>query len=213
MLELAYVYVDLGDDRFMAYVHEMVQSAKRVMPGVKITQISDRKTPMYPEADALFAAEVDCDKENICAFKGHFMADFAIQCDNPLILCDVDLIWQHQPKMPDFSIHVMQRDNMPSMPINTGLILSSSDNGAKVCWESYQEVIDNLHANGMGGWYCDQIAAAIDWHGDETIYAFPMQEWAYVPSSPDDDGGKDAYAVHFKGNRKKWLRNFAKRVA
>lgn len=212
MTELAYVYCDLGDQQYKALVHEMVTSARAVMPDVKITQISDSKTPIYPGADALFNAEVECTKDDVTYFKGFFMAEFAKNCRDRLILCDVDLIWQKQPEFnTEADLAVLYRENMPSMPINTGLILSNRM--AMRHWEKYQAVLNNLHENGMGTWYCDQIAAAIAWMPQESISYLPMDEWAYAPTGPDDDGGKDAYAYHLKGDRKKWLRNFAKRAA
>lgn len=219
MTELAYVYCDLGDQQYKVLVHEMVTSARAVMPDVKITQISDSKTPIYPGADALFNAEVECTKDDVTYFKGHFMAEFARQCTDDLILCDVDLIWQKPVdfKKQSAAMSLLYRKNMPSMPYNTGLILSRSQYSAEH-WDDYIQVIDSLAANGMGTWFCDQIAAAICWN-NVTIQDFPavdnlpMDEWAYAPTGPNDDGGKDAYAYHLKGDRKKWLRNFAKRAA
>jgi hypothetical protein len=219
MNELAYVYVDCGDPQYKILVHEMVTSARAVMPDVKITQISDNKTPIYPGADALFNAEVECDKDSVTYFKGHFMAEFAMQCEDDLILCDVDLLWQKPVifEKGTAAIRCLYRENMASMPYNTGLILSRSKY-AKELWQDYIEVIDSLAANGMGTWYCDQIAAAICWNNAQSqsiplAETLPMDEWAYAPTGPDDDGGKDAYAIHLKGDRKKWLRNFAKRAA
>lgn len=212
-MQLAYVYCDLGDQRYKALVDSMVTSARAVMPDVRITQISDNKTPIYPGVDASFIADVACDKESICSFKGHFMAEFAMQCSDDLILCDVDLIWQKKPDFCDLNsdyLGVMYRQ-MPSMPINSGIILSTSN--AHALWKEYQLVVDDLQENKMGGWFCDQIAAAIAWTRSSKISYLTMQEWGYVPDGPYDQRGKDAHALHLKGNRKQWLQQFKRKAA
>lgn len=207
-MELAYVYVDLNDNFYKIAVHEMVKSVRRVMPDVKITQISDSKTPLYPESDALYTADVECDKASLCAFKAHFMAEFAMQCKDDLILSDVDILWQRRPEFElDSLMGCLWRNDMPAMPFNTGLIVSTPD--AQRLWRKYQGVATNLAANNLGGWYCDQIAAAIAWLPESDVSHLDMDMFAYAPKS-ETDMDPLAYSLHLKGDRKKWLPKMAK---
>ena len=211
---LAYVFVDLGDPFYRAATHEMVKSARRVMPGVKITQISDKKTPAHPLVDDLFSADIEVTKDDICAFKGHFMAEFAMHCPGDLILCDVDLIWNKKPRKlfsDVYDIGLMRRDGFPSMPFNTGLMLSSGRANAKIWWKHYQELVDDLHKYGIG-WYCDQIAAAMAYGLDEeSVLDYEMDEVCPAPDTLPT-APMDSYATHFKGPRKEWLFDYAKLV-
>lgn len=216
---LAYVFVDLGDPFYRAATHEMVKSARRVMPGVKITQISDKKTPAHPLVDDLFSADIEVTKDDICAFKGHFMAEFAMHCPGQLVLCDVDLIWNRNPfPLECFGVGLMARSGFPSMPYNFGIVLSDAGwRGTQTWWKEYQAVVDDLHKYGVG-WYCDQLAAAIV---DGKLRAYPvsdhwhenldMDKWAAAPDKLPT-APMDSYATHFKGPRKEWLFDYAKLV-
>lgn len=215
---LAYVFVDLGDPFYRAATHEMVKSARRVMPGVKITQISDKKTPAHPLVDDLFSADIEVTKDDICAFKGHFMAEFAMHCPGQLVLCDVDLIWNRNPFPIGFyegnCVGLMRRDGFPSMPFNAGLILSRGENGHYEWWRNYQAIVDDLHKYGVG-WYCDQFALTMTEH--EHPYeagwyrSLSMDEWAAAPDKLPTEP-MNSYATHFKGSRKEWLFEYAKLV-
>ena len=210
---LAYVFVDLGDPFYRAATHEMVKSARRVMPGVKITQISDKKTPAHPLVDDLFSADIEATKDDICAFKGHFMAEFAMHCPGQLVLCDVDLIWNRNPfPLPIAAIGLMEREGFPSMPINFGLVASNDSPAAKSWWWSYQKIVDDLHKYGVG-WYADQFAATMVGHYQHGIHTrLDMDKWAAAPDKLPT-APMNSYATHFKGPRKEWLFDYAKLVS
>lgn len=209
MTELAFVFVDCGDPFYKLATHEMVQSVRRVMPDVKITQISDRKTPMHPLVNGYVQADADVPREKVTLFKGTFMARHALQCETPLILSDVDIIYTRDltPLIGD-AVTLMRRDGFPCMPYNTGLILTGPDKGF---WSRYAAIIEDLDIHGMGGWYCDQVAAHMAYNERDTDW---MDMDAIIPA-PDKapEAVVDAFGCHFKGGRKGWLADYARKVA
>lgn len=210
---LGFVFVDLGDPFYRAATHEMVKSAKRAMPGVKITQISDKKTPAHPMVDDVLSVDTEVTKDNISTFKGHFMAELAMKIDGPLILCDVDLVWNRPITEATFHrpVSLLYREHFPSMPFNAGLMFSSGTEVAKGWWKHYQNVIDDLHRYGVG-WYSDQIAAAIAGLRDERVDALPMALYADAPVDMPEVKST-AYTTHCKGERKSWMMDYARKVA
>lgn len=212
MTELAFCLVDCGDHFYKQAAHEMIRSVIRVMPDVKIIQISDSKTPQHPEAHAIISADVSCPKEKVTLFKGHFMAEYAKQCSDNLILSDVDLIF-NKPFEPTFWKHwgqngvaLMSRQGFPCMPFNTGLMFSLSNERSKRFWGGYLDIIDDLDKNGMGGWYCDQIAASIA--AKYGVHCLDMAKIAAAPSEKPT-GKLESYATHFKGDRKSWMSGYS----
>ena len=207
--DLAFLYVDLGDDFYKYATHMMVQSARKAMPGVRVVHLTDNATKHYPDADRVLASDQRAEKDSICVFKGSAIAEYAAQADRPVIFCDVDLLWYAPPPMPKTGVFLMVRDGFPCMPVNTGLMLSASDHHAKIWWKRYGEVVQDLGKHGMGGWYADQIAAAIcaEYRGCE-------HNWmdSVAPAPAREDESVRTPAVHFKGPRKEWMAGFYRRM-
>lgn len=209
MTDLAFCFVDLGNPFYRLATHEMVSSVRRVMPDVKITQISDRKTPMHPLVDSYTQADVDVTLEKVTLFKGIFMAKHALATEGPVILSDVDIVYTKDlSPLVGGGVTLMRRSGFPSMPYNTGLILTGRN---KRFWERYASIIEDLDVHGMGGWYCDQVAAHMAYDRDDTEW---MDMDAVIPA-PDKapETVDDGFGLHFKGNRKKWLLDYARIAA
>lgn len=93
---IAFFYADLGDPWWKTAVIEMIRSARRVMPGCKIIQLTDKNTVVHPDIDYVRGSEV-CTRENLAEYKAYMVASFASQMKEPTVFCDADLIWIAKP--------------------------------------------------------------------------------------------------------------------
>lgn len=220
--DLAFLYVDLGNQFLKQATTEMLRSAVRAMPGVNIVQLRDKKSPLHPFANAerLFDKEVGADE--LAAFKGWAFAAHAIQTERPTIFCDVDVIWNGPGAAERLrvwqpgSIGVLYRDvpDLKIMPYNTGMILYQPK--ARTFWREYQAMCESCK-DGFRAWWADQLAmsAMIGHHSEAQMvcqaYIELLDMDAVVPAPSEiPTAPMKGWATHFKGPRKEWLIRYAR---
>lgn len=215
---LAFVLVDLGDDKAAQYktmCSEMIRSAKRAFADHEMTlvQITDNRGINHPDADRIFALDTKCEAERICQFKGWMIAEFALKNQTePIIFCDVDLVWnndralRHLEEHPR-SLHVLNRA-WACMPFNSGLIMSQ---GCVDFWQDYQDIIGSYPDN-LQGWYCDQLALVTAVYKQTEAYPVYFLDMDKIAPAIDvlPDGPLNSPCVHFKGPRKDLMMEYAR---
>lgn len=212
--DLCFVLVDLGVPWYKQAASEMIRSARRAYKDhdMRVVQLSDSKTDPHPDADGVFGFKTDVVTENLCQFKGHAIATYALQADRPVIFCDVDLLWQNDKLIEwgaQAGVACMFRHDMPSMPINTGVIWTQA--GETPFWTIYRVAVDDLPTE-MQGWWGDQAAMTAAWlTAQEQPY---MHRWDMSLTAPAPDTlpekPLDTPAVHFKGARKSLMIPYAR---
>lgn len=211
--DLAFVLVDLGNPWYKTAASEMIRSARRAYKDhdMRVVQITDSKTAHHPDADGVFGGNVECSAAQMCQFKGHFIAEYALQAENPVIFTDVDMIWNN-----DGAIELLEaepvvlayRENMPSMPFNAGFIATHGQNDF---WRHYREAMDNMPVE-VRGWWGDQFGLLAP-----ILKTERYKDWGWVlmdniapaidklPAAP-----LTTPAVHFKGKRKSMMVPYAR---
>lgn len=213
--DLAYVLVDLGEPWYKQAASEMIRSARRAYANhdMRVVQLSDRKTPICPDADGQFSFDVDVTKDWLCQFKGGAIASYALQADRPVIFCDVDVIWNKDTLFEELDgregIFLLERDDMSSMPINAGLVVTW--HRERLFWSAYRAACENLPAE-VRGWWGDQFALTgtlVHLKGDAPVSLLRMDR---IAPAIDALPGKplDTPAVHFKGERKHLMLPYAR---
>jgi hypothetical protein len=210
--DLAFVLVDLGVPWYKTAASEMIRSAHRAFAShdMRIVHINDSATQPHPDAHGAFGGNVRCTPEDLCRFKGYFMAEYALQADRPVIFCDVDILWQHDGALSMFAegkkpVGLLER-KFPCMRYNSGVIFSRQSDPF---WIAYQAAVDGLPKE-VSGWWGDQFAlvAATEREPGE-VERVPMRDIApavkEMPPAP-----YDAPAVHFKGEAKHLMVQYAR---
>lgn len=211
--DLAFVLIDLGDPFYKQAASEMIRSARRAYKGhdMRVVQLSDTKTAPHPDADGAFVFDTEVDKSNLCQFKGGAIASYALQAECPAVFCDVDILWNNadllDPRRAVKRVGCLWRDNMPSMPFNTGLIVTQPHQNT--FWELYRSACENLPVE-VQGWFGDQFAmTAAECGQSGGVTRLPMDQIApatdALPSEP-----LTTPAVHFKGPRKAMMFQYAR---
>lgn len=220
-LDLAFVLIDLGESWYKTAASEMIRSARRAYKDhdMRVVQLTDAKTAHHPDADGVFSLGTDVAKEQMCQAKGHLIAEYALKADRPVIFCDVDLIWNNAGALQELAggehVSCLWRDDMPSMPINTGIVGTFGEKGF---WEVYRAACENLPSE-VCGWWGDQFAMSAAWL--DYFAARPNLEWGCPLRKMDmdqvapaidtlPDKPLDTPAVHFKGPRKHLMVPYAR---
>jgi len=211
-LTLCFVLIDLGVPWYKTAAAEMIRSARRAYKDhdLTIVQLTDNQTAHCPDADGVFNLEIQVVTEQLAQAKGHLMAEFALQAQEPVIFCDVDLIWNNDsllsaPLMAP--VGCLWRTDFQCMPFNTGIVMTQP--GQEAFWKAYRRACKSL-PDEMQMWWGDQVAmTAADAVCKGMVGRLPMKEVApaldVLPNFP-----LATPAVHFKGDRKPLMVPYAR---
>lgn len=196
-------FLHAGQDPTCARI--MIGSVRRHMPGVEIIHMADDDCPQLPEADSCVRMPWSGLKDDATVWRLKHLAAM----DGEILSLDTDVVLQNNLGRVfdwDFDIAMARRegpifspngiDLTKSMAFNTGIIWCRNN---KV-WSRCLEVLDE---SGDMGWYSDQWAANRVAH-EFKFLKLHCDNFNYSPKAAGEDlSGR--YAVHYKGNRKKWM--------
>lgn len=199
-------YLNAGGDMAGNYrcAHLLVRSLHAVMPGIPVTQFTDRISPVVAD---VYHVERN-DPAPLCeARAAAFMrvsGDWLFLDTDVLIRQDVSAVFDRR-----FDVAVADR-NWPhieptpaltaQMPYNAGVVFSRRP----LFW---REVLALVQAKGLGeDWMGDQWAIGqVADSGRYQRLVLPGMQFNYPPGGPSDRGEHGAAIVHFKGPRKRWM--------
>lgn len=224
--DLVFALVDIADNPNMLWYRTaakmMIASARRAYRGhdMRIVQITDEASDAVDDIDMRFNAAAEVTRDELMQYRGHCLAEWALETDRPLIFCDVDLLWNTDAltgclQQPGPDIVLTQRPNM-LQPYNGGLILTQP--GQKRFWETYRGMMKSLPED-LRGWWGDQLALAVMLGAPEdgktarvrfgsTIACLPADLVAPSPKSMPAHV-LDNPSVHWKGGKRKpWMADY-----
>lgn len=190
--DLVFALVDITDNPnaewYRTAAKLMIASARRAYRAhdMRVVQITDEASAAVDDIDLRFNVAAKVEREELMQYRGHCLAEWALETDRPVIFCDVDLLWntdalmgclQPQHFVPQFvfdgqrlpggedtletrappGIVLTQRPNL-LQPYNGGLILTQP--GQKRFWETYRGMMKSLPED-LRGWWGDQLALAV----------------------------------------------------
>ena len=236
-LDLVFALIDCDTpnrDWYRAAASMMIASARRAYRAhdTRVVQIADEASEIAADVDVRYTAASKVERDELMQYRGHCLAEWALQTDRPLVFCDVDLLWNtdgitgclYTPNSPIQSppgIVLTQRKNL-LQPYNGGLILSQP--GQKRWWETYRAMMssDTMPVD-IRGWWGDQIALAVMMGAPEdgkiaarrfgsTVACLPVDLVAPSPKSePTQVLGTPA--IHLKGGKRKpWMAGYFERL-
>ncbi len=235
--DLVFCLIDIDDNPNAEWYREaarlMIASARRAYRGhdMRVVQITDEASQAAEDIDVRFNASAKVEREELMQYRGHCLAEWALETDRPLIFCDVDLLWntdaltgcllpQQDPRYELTAappgIVLTQRKNL-LQPYNGGLILSQPKQTR--FWETYRAMMKSLPED-LRGWWGDQIALAVMMGAPEdakparlrfgsTIACLPVEIVAPSPKEKPTQVMENP-AVHFKGGKRKpWMADYS----
>lgn len=183
----------------------LIGSARRVMPGVEVVQLTDASTTPMQDVDAVQIYPP--------APLALAVLEAYARCDGDWLLVDTDVVIQkdvrHVFEEP-FAVAVADREGtlkakevgtkfMTSMPYNKGAVYSRST----TFWKAAADQL-RLWPTKQQEWMGDQKAmCAIIRTGRFAVRVLP-NTYNYAPLRRDEDVS-DKAIVHYKGERKSWL--------
>lgn len=236
--DLVFCLVDIADNPnaewYRIAAKLMITSARRAYRGhdMRVVQITDEASAAADDIDMRFNAAAEVTRDELMQYRGHCLAEWALETDRPLIFCDVDLLWNTDALMGCFAwqrigdtpadlmpgpgIVLTQRPNL-LQPYNGGLILTQP--GQRRFWETYRGMMKSLPED-LRGWWGDQLALAVMLGAPEdgktarmrfgsTIACLPADLVAPSPKSMPTQL-LDNPCVHWKGGskRKLWMPDY-----
>lgn len=232
--DLVFCLVDIADNPNASWYRiaakMMIASARRAyrVHDMRVVQITDEASAAADDIDLRFNVAAKVERDELMQYRGHCLAEWALETDRPVIFCDVDLLWntdaltgclQHASALDSLripNIVLTQRPNM-LQPYNGGLILTQP--GQKRFWGIYRGMMKSLPED-LRGWWGDQLALAVMLGAPEdgktarvrfgsTIACLPAD---LVAPSPKEMPTHvlDNPCVHFKGGqkRKPWMGDY-----
>ncbi len=210
MIRLGFLHIELTDPyRFRELARRMVVSAKEAMPGIEIVQMTDMRTPIIRGVDDAQLVETK-EGDEFMPYRLKHLSLF----EGDGIFLDTDIIVKRDLREAfdePFEVGLTKRDypifgkqtgqNLAeAMPYNTGVMFSRSQGFWRDCYEYCLSLPKEKQQ-----WWGDQLAVkAIAESGEYKVKVFNCETWNRVPVRSDDLG--DAYAVHYKGEkRKEWM--------
>lgn len=209
-MRLGFLHVEAGSPQmYRELATRMVRSAKEVMPGVEIVQMTDTRTPAIKGVDDVYSMKP---VQEFAPYRLLHLAHFP--ADKPAIFLDTDVIVKRDMREAfneSFDVGLTKRDyaifgrqsgrNLTEiMPFNTGVMFCRDPNFFMDCYE-----VSLTCSPEEQRWFADQIAIArVAATGDWDVKEFQCEVWNRVPVRADDLG--QAYAVHYKGEKRKaWM--------
>jgi hypothetical protein len=185
----------------------MVASVRRTMPGVPVRMITDLNTPAIAGID-VFRVDTKGYGEFIpwlchaCSMiEGEVLyldSDVVVQQDlRPILNIPADLV------LPYRGMKIVD-DHM--QPFIFGVVAYKT----AAIWKEFEERVLKMQPKERM-WYGSQIAACDMWmeenngRGKWTIVPIPRDTYNYTPKDADDVN-PEAWALHYKGKRKAWMR-------
>lgn len=196
-------FLHVGDDT--ALPEKMIASVRRSMPGVRIVQMTDNKSPhLVDEVQVL-----PYDGERLMTYRLHHLA----ARNEPMLILDTDVIVQRDLSdvfLKKFDIALTRRTKpllyqgkniTPIMPYNTGVMFSR----CRAFWEEAHETCRSAPEN-IQRWWGDQLAVRLTADtGKYKLLELPVDKYNYSPKSEDEDVSH-RHVVHYKGpERKEWM--------
>ncbi len=198
------------NEPYVSMAKHLLESVRDVMPGVKVFQLGDMKSPLLEGIDGVVvppAAYLPLERKRVLA---------QACCEGDWLFCDSDVTIQKDVRAvfdDPFDVAITNRDGTITtegdyakvMPYNMGVCFSRSPQ----FWLTVDLMIQQLPAN-FQNWEGEQrVIATImksDHHFD--IAVLPGMAFNYPPKSSTDDL-RHASIVHWKGNRKQWMQRAA----
>lgn len=195
---VAYVFVDYGDPNAAQEFRFFQGAAQVTYPGYGFCTI-----PLTNPKEELMRARAQVYRSLRMGVRGPIMyLDTDVICFTPLPLD----FWQG-----DWDIALTTTaKTWPIMPFNGGVWFAKDTDNAKAFVELYckacNDVPDGLTVN--GDWWCDQLAlnyAYMTLKDTIKIAILPHEQYNFAPEGVQ---ATDAYFVHCKGNRKRYMRQY-----
>ena len=210
-MTVGFYHVRREDSRSWPMVDLMVRSVRQAMPGVPVMQFTTDRTARIADVDGLTIRPELPIALALVEYKR-----FAANGEEWLFL-DTDVIVQRDVRPVfagiDFDVAVATRDGtmrpheigsrfMARNPYNCGAVFSRS----RDFWQDAYALAEQ-HI-GRHAWGCDQEAmCAVIASNHYRVKVLP-NEYNYPPHTADEDiSGKSI--VHYKGSRKRWMRERA----
>jgi hypothetical protein len=183
------------------YALMMLASARKVMPGIEVIQLTDMETPEVDGATALRLKHIYDDlttfrMAHLSTLEGDVICvdtDVLIQSDlRPLFAFnfDVALTWRNKQILDPNGVNITKL-----MPYNTGVMFQRNP-------RFWAKALEWCRGKDIG-WYCDQVAAA-ELAPQFNVLKLHCDNFNYTPKSADEDVSM-RHVVHYKGKSRKFL--------
>ena len=196
-------FLQVGNDLSLPTL--MVDSVRKVMPGLPILQMTDMLTPPVPGVDMIARKEYD---GKLMTFRMRHLADL----EEDFITLDTDVIVRKDLRHifeSSFDVALTMRqsavtslngiDLAKAMPYNTGLMLSRNPRFWRDALAVLLELKPETHL-----WWGDQLSVKVVVEtGNYAVKTLSCDEYNYTPKSRLDM--PDVHMIHYKGERKKWM--------
>ena len=185
------------------YAEIMVRSVKKHMD-CPLVQLTDETTPVLDGCEAI---RLPWDGKDPMVFRALHMS----RLEGDVMCLDTDIIVQHDLSkvfLFPFAVALTRRerpiytptgfDITQMMPFNGGLIFSRS----RAFWLDMLDFCERNKA--VAGWYVDQLALPYVMQRHETLI-LSCDNFNVTPEMKEENVST-AFAVHYKGDRKDWMR-------
>ena len=185
---------------------KMVEHVRRVMPQHQVLHMTDSETPAIEGVSR--RQEIPYDGSRLMTYRLQHLAELA----EPAIILDTDVIVQADLSAvfdKDFDVALTKRkgrilyggrDIVKSMPINSGVMFSRSQQFWVDCYELCKKAPQDIQR-----WFGDQLAISAVYKGGRySVLELPCSKFNYTPATQDEDVSAK-FAVHYKGPRKEWM--------
>lgn len=195
-----------GDSSYLEMTKKMVESARRVMPGVEITHFTDALTAAFPGVEV---KRITGDIPMAMRRMRHHA-----QCEGDWLFCDTDVIFRKDVRdVFDEAFDVALTDRHGTymdgseyaklQPYNMGVTFSR--NGK--FWDLVLYSLKNFPKS-LQEWEGDQrvvCGLAMNERTPFDIVILPGSVYNFTPKLEDEDCSH-ASIVHYKGARKAWMK-------
>ena len=201
-------FLHVGTDPTLAQI--MVDSVKRQMPGVGIMQMTDEVTPAVAGVDIVKRMPYTDGRlmtyrlEHLAALpNGHWLI---LDTD---VIVQRDVSWIIQTMYPA-KVALTRRTGVilgpggvnivELMPFNTGVMFAKDPEFFRRCAMHCRTLPDHQQR-----WWGDQLSVKYVVDSGFHVAELSCDDFNYSPNSKEEDVSEKAL-VHYKGNRKEWLR-------
>lgn len=204
-MDINITFLHVGEDVTLPTL--MVESALKAMPGVNIIQMTDDVTPVIKGVTSVVRKPYD---GYLMTFRMQHLADLK----GDWITLDTDVIVRKDLRevfKQEFDVALTRRygtilspdgiDIVEAMPYNTGVMFSRNRQFWVNCYKTLIYMPESAHK-----WWGDQLSVRLAAESNRfNVLELNCDTYNYTPTSEQDF--KDVYALHFKGNRKEWMKN------
>lgn len=182
----------------------LLRSIRQHMPGVKVSQFTDEKSPAVYGVDEVRRKP----KAALPLLRSAHFAD----AEGEWLFLDTDIVIQKDVRAvfdEPFDVALCDRQGLTTpveenfakeMPFNAGVIFSRNPDFWKVVHARVARV------KKLDPWFGDQkIIGELAQSGEFNVKVLPGQQFNCPPASATDTSIDQASIVHYKGNRKEWM--------